>query len=111
MSIILAASEEWIKVFGVIVGMFVLVYFLVNIYSAFEKKANIKDEDGCGWPIFLIIVAVIVGVLLNLKKCKCEGHKDNQYDPSEEYWEDHARHTKLQEPVKNNVNNIIFTPS
>lgn len=93
MNILLASSGEWFKVVGVVLGLFAGAIILVTIYSNITKKGNIKDKDGCGWPIFLVIVAIIIGILLNLKKCQCEGNKKDPYDPSEEYWENTPRHT------------------
>ena len=93
MNILLASSGEWFKVATVIFSLFAGVIILANVYSKITEKGNIKDKDGCGWPIFLVAVAVIIGILLNLKKCQCEGNNKDPYDPSEEYWENTPRHT------------------
>ena len=93
MSILLASSGEWLKVAGVVFGLIASALVLSAVYSKITEKGNIKDKSGCGWPVFLVIIVIIVGVLLNLKKCQCKGDSKDPYDPSEEYWENTPRHT------------------
>ena len=94
MNLFLAASGEWFHVFTVIFGLFAGVFILVYIYSKItEHTKTDKDTTGCGWPIFLLVVALIIGGLINIKSCSCKGSHGGGYDSDEEYWENTPRHT------------------
>ena len=94
MDILLTSSGEWFKVFGVIFSLFAGIFILLYIYSKITEHTKIdKDTAGCGWPIFLLVIALIIGGLINMKSCSCKGSQDGEYDPDAEYWEHTPRHT------------------
>ena len=93
LSLILSSAGERGKVVLVVGGLFIGVIILATLYSSVAEKTETKDKDGCGWPIFLIVAAIIIGLLINMKNCSCNSTHENDYNPSDEYWENTPRHT------------------
>ena len=107
-NLILSSTGEWGKVALVVGGLFISVILLATIYSYVTEKTEIKDKDGCGWPLFLIVAAIVIGLLMNMKNCSCKSTHENDYNPSDEYWENTPRHTQIQKPMQKTVNTFIF---
>lgn len=92
--LLLTSSGEWFKVLMVIGGLFAGTFLLATVYGSITEKAKVDgDTAGCGWPIFLIVMAIIIGILINAKGCSCKGSSGGGYDSDEEYWENTPRHT------------------
>lgn len=85
---LLLASSGAFKVFIIIAGMIVGCYILATAVSAITEKTNTKDEDGCVWPIVLVAIAIIIGILINAKSCKGSG---SGYKSAPSEWQ--YRHT------------------
>jgi uncharacterized membrane protein YhaH (DUF805 family) len=85
MTHLILASKGLPQVILIVVGLFLGVFVLAYIYSKITSTTKMdKDTKGCGWPIFLLIVALIIGALINMKGCKgCKGHGGSDYDPVE----------------------------
>jgi len=82
----LSSGSDWFYGILTMIGLFGGIILLVFIYNAIIEKTKIKDKDGCGWLIFLLVVAIIIGILLNLDKCSCKG-SNHIYDDDDTEWQ------------------------
>lgn len=81
---LLLASKGWPQVILVIGGMFAILIVLIIIYSKIDEKTKVEEKtEGCGWPIFVVIIVCIVAILMNIKSCKGCSSGGHSYDSIE----------------------------
>lgn len=100
--LLLKIDTVWIAVIGFLFVFFILPQIMGAAFNRAEKEADKGNGFWLGVIIFGVFILVIIVSIMQLKDCS----KSNNYTPEREY-----RHTQLQKPTQNNVNNIIFTPS
>lgn len=80
---LLLSSNGGFQIFLIVVSLFVIAFILGSVYNKITEVTKMDDDTaGCGWPIFLVLVAIIVGVLMNMKSCSCSDNFGS-YDGTE----------------------------
>jgi len=84
---------------AILVGIGFLFVLIMLVWIPLEDKNNPENKNSKGCMNFIIAAVIVVVVFMLMGMCSGNGGN----------WE--PRHTKLQEPVQNNVNCIIFSPN